>query len=301
MAEVKISELTSATTPLAGTEVVPIVQGGVTKKVAVSNLGGSAAWGGITGTLSNQTDLNSALSGKQDTLVSGTNIKTINSTSLLGSGNVAVQPTLVSGTNIKTINGSSVLGSGDLVVGGGGGLFIPIKPVSGSWYSNTILSENQTTYSIPNSNAMFITPFVGNNTITISDVSIYCNGTDATQEAKIFIYSDSNGKPLTQLALSSGLSLATSGLKTFTLPSNLTLTAGTTYWIGLIYKSFGVGSIYGNDGTKGISIVSDNSTGTPVNTYVYPISYASVPSTITQASLIALNYSNVARINFKSI
>jgi hypothetical protein len=45
MAEVKISELTSATTPLAGTEVVPIVQGGVTKKVAVSNFGGSLpAW-----------------------------------------------------------------------------------------------------------------------------------------------------------------------------------------------------------------------------------------------------------------
>lgn len=37
MAEVKISDLTSATTPLAGTEIVPIVQGGVTKKVAVSN------------------------------------------------------------------------------------------------------------------------------------------------------------------------------------------------------------------------------------------------------------------------
>jgi hypothetical protein len=32
---------------------------------------------------------------------------------------VAVQPTLVSGTNIKTINGGSVLGSGDLAVGGG--------------------------------------------------------------------------------------------------------------------------------------------------------------------------------------
>jgi hypothetical protein len=54
----------------------------------------------------------------QSTLVSGTNIKTINSTSLLGSGNVAVQPTLVSATNIKTINGASVLGSGDLVVSG---------------------------------------------------------------------------------------------------------------------------------------------------------------------------------------
>jgi hypothetical protein len=58
-------------------------------------------------------------SSKQASLVSGTNIKTINSTSLLGSGDVAVQPTLVSGTNIKTINGTSLLGSGDITVGGG--------------------------------------------------------------------------------------------------------------------------------------------------------------------------------------
>lgn len=38
MADVKISQLTSATTPLAGTEVLPIVQSGATKKVAVSDL-----------------------------------------------------------------------------------------------------------------------------------------------------------------------------------------------------------------------------------------------------------------------
>ena len=57
-----------------------------------------------------------ALATKQDTLVSGTNIKTVNSTSLVGSGNVAVQPTLVSGTNIKTINSTTLLGSGDIAV-----------------------------------------------------------------------------------------------------------------------------------------------------------------------------------------
>lgn len=62
-----------------------------------------------------------APSSKQDTLVSGTSIKTVNSTSLLGSGDVAVQPTLVSGTNIKTINGNSLLGSGNLTISGGGG------------------------------------------------------------------------------------------------------------------------------------------------------------------------------------
>lgn len=53
---------------------------------------------------------------KQDALVSGTNIKTVNSTSLLGSGDVAVQPTLVSGTNIKTVNSTTLLGSGNIAV-----------------------------------------------------------------------------------------------------------------------------------------------------------------------------------------
>lgn len=38
MADLKISQLTGATTPLAGSEVVPLVQSGSTKKVAVSDL-----------------------------------------------------------------------------------------------------------------------------------------------------------------------------------------------------------------------------------------------------------------------
>lgn len=56
----------------------------------ISNTQTSAEWGNITGTLSSQTDLNNALGGKQATLVSGTNIKTINSTSILGSGDLEV-------------------------------------------------------------------------------------------------------------------------------------------------------------------------------------------------------------------
>lgn len=90
--------------------------------------------------------LDTALATKQASLVSGTNIKTINGTSVLGSGNITTptttinntltststtealsanmgkslqdgkQATLVSGTNIKTINGTSVLGSGDIAI-----------------------------------------------------------------------------------------------------------------------------------------------------------------------------------------
>lgn len=112
---------------------------------------------------SNVSALETAMGNKQDTLVSGTNIKTINNQSILGEGNLEItggevdltnyytkteadgkfatvtgfneqaadisalqtamdgkQATLVSGTNIKTINGNSILGEGNLVIEGGG-------------------------------------------------------------------------------------------------------------------------------------------------------------------------------------
>lgn len=100
---------------------------GITGTIAQFNTAltdGDFATGGGTATGTNTGDnaVNSLYSGlassKQDTLVSGTNIKTINSTTLLGSGDLAVQATLVSGTNIKTVNGTTLLGSGDLAVTG---------------------------------------------------------------------------------------------------------------------------------------------------------------------------------------
>ena len=48
MADTKISALTAATTPLAGTEVLPIVQSGVTKQVSVANLTAGRAVSGLT-------------------------------------------------------------------------------------------------------------------------------------------------------------------------------------------------------------------------------------------------------------
>lgn len=51
-------------------------------------------------------------------LTSHQSIKTVNNTTMTGTGNVSVQETLVSGTNIKTINNESILGSGNLSVSG---------------------------------------------------------------------------------------------------------------------------------------------------------------------------------------
>jgi len=71
LGQVKISDMPAATS-LTGTELVPIVQSGVNKKAT------PLLW---------QTYLSPIF---QAMLVSGTNIKTVNGNSLLGSGNLAI-------------------------------------------------------------------------------------------------------------------------------------------------------------------------------------------------------------------
>ncbi|MFA5878415.1 MAG: tail fiber domain-containing protein [Candidatus Staskawiczbacteria bacterium] len=124
--------LTAAITSLNGLT-------GASQTFAIGTSGTEPAWGSATTThtlnipMASATDVTAGLlsktdyntfTAKQAALVSGTNIKTVNSTTLLGSGDIAVQPTLVSGTNIKSINGSSILASGDLTL---------LTSLSGAW------------------------------------------------------------------------------------------------------------------------------------------------------------------------
>lgn len=92
----------------------------ITGQQIINAASGTTAWGAITGTLSSQTDLQSALNAKQDTLVSGTNIKTVNSTSLLGSGNITIASspyTLVGSAVGSTItNTTSNMSSASILV-----------------------------------------------------------------------------------------------------------------------------------------------------------------------------------------
>jgi hypothetical protein len=107
-------------------------------KVDRTTLSGGTTWGAIAGTLSNQTDLQSALNGKANTshtqaistitsLQDSLNVKaklshthSISNINNLQDSLNTKQKTLVSGTNIKTINNTSLLGSGNITISGGG-------------------------------------------------------------------------------------------------------------------------------------------------------------------------------------
>jgi len=69
----------------------------------------AAAWGAITGTLSAQTDLQAALDAKQPTLVSGTNIKTLNGSTILGSGDLVISASAAWGGITGTLSSQTDL------------------------------------------------------------------------------------------------------------------------------------------------------------------------------------------------
>jgi uncharacterized protein YjdB len=136
------------------------------------------------------------LSSKQDKLVSGTTIKTINGNSILGEGNLVIegggeglssvahdntltgagtnanplgvdsskfQSPLVSGINIKTINNTSILGNGNIDIpgGGGGDSFLTEETISsGGDVAVTGLELDLYTYNAIVGGSFYINPIV---------------------------------------------------------------------------------------------------------------------------------------------
>jgi hypothetical protein len=138
---------------------------GVTATSPVASSGGqnpvismTQASGSVNGWLSS-TDWNT-FNNKQAALVSGTNIKTVNGTTLLGSGNLAVGTvTSVSGTG--TVNGLTLTGtvtsSGSLTLGGN------LSITADMIYNNFTATASQTT-------------FTTSQTYTASKIQVLVNG-----------------------------------------------------------------------------------------------------------------------------
>ena len=210
--------------------------------------GGGASWGNITGTLSSQTDLQTALDTKQDDLVSG--------------------------TNIKTINGSSVLGSGNLVLSGGGGIHALVQPRSGQVVSAVLTgSAFNTVATTPN--RLTAQPFIPSKTFTTANLYINVSTLGAGVNGRILIYSDLNGIPNTKLYESADLNLSTNGNKIAI--TTFTFNAGTTYW--LCTHCSGTANLTSFPPASVIAMIVSGTSNVP--SYIYNITYGSAPSILS--------------------
>ncbi len=142
------------------------------------------------------------------------------------------QDTLVSGTNIKTINGNSVLGSGDLTISGGSGLqgihaIIPLN--SSAQTSSSLQSNTGGTGQVFSVNRLVAYPFIPAQSFTSSNLQLNVSTIAPGSLGRIAVYSDLNGVPDTSIFISSDLDFSTLGIKTAI--TSISFVAGTTYWL----------------------------------------------------------------------
>lgn len=138
------------------------------------------------------------------------------------------QATLVSGTNIKTINGSTLLGSGDLTISGGGGSSLNLYPKvpSGRWLHG--MSAGYVTNQAPSSGYV---PILVARDMTIDAGGTNINTSSASSTVKMALYSDDGtGYPGAKVADFGTIDSSTTGQKIQTLGTNVDLTAG-LHWI----------------------------------------------------------------------
>jgi hypothetical protein len=115
MPDQKISELSAITAIDNATDVLPIVDTSATttKKITLTQVKTSLALNNVDNTSDANKPVSSAqqtaLDAKQATLVSGTNIKTVNNTSLLGSGNISISSAVAWGGVTGTLSNQTDL------------------------------------------------------------------------------------------------------------------------------------------------------------------------------------------------
>lgn len=223
---------------------------------------------------------------KQAALVSGTNIKTVNSTSLLGSGDVAVQATLVSGTNIKTVNSTSLLGSGNITTPVG--IHAARIPASGGFINPLMIVYQGVTVTTLAVNNLRCFPFIPMKSFTIVSYSIEVTTAVAASNMRVLFYDDLNGLPNAKLHESANIDSSTTGVKTVT--QAYTFNAGTTYWL-CVHSSAAVG-MRTHTATGGAFAWQQYGTSSNMaNNVQYTYAIGSAPATLTTTGAA---YSTVA-------
>jgi len=176
---------------------------------------------------------------KQDALVSGTNIKTVNGDSLLGSGNLAVSGGLE--YSVKTANYTAVDKQG-VLADTSGGAFTVTLPATPSAGAQVVVADAGNSWGTNNLT-------VGRNSSTIGGLAedLVCNITGASVQ---FVYDGTTWEVYAQIGGQGGTAVTLTGTQTLT---NKTLTAPviTTPIV-----------------TQNVQVISTNTTAVRSRTYV---------------------------------
>lgn len=180
MADTKISALTAATTPLAGTEVLPIVQSGVTKQVSVANLTAGRAVSMSSATVSGLTSGRITFAGTGGLLGDSANF-TYNGTQLLV-GQTSYVNTGVSGQATGVFQ-SLVLGG---QASGADSIYFRRTGTAGYY-------QIQTTDGGASSGILELQPYGGNVQIGAGNLVIGTSGNGLTSTGAMTVKSSSGG------------------------------------------------------------------------------------------------------------
>jgi hypothetical protein len=282
MADVKISELPSASTPLAGTEQIPLVQSSTTKKITVSNLLTSANLGTPTAVnLANATNVPMAqASGILPVVNGGTGTST---------------PAIVAGTNV-TVSGTWPNQTINATGGGGSGTVTSASVVSANGLAGTVANPT-TTPAITLSTT--VTGVVKGNGTALSAATA---GTDyVAPGGALGTPSSGTATNLTGLPLSTGvtgtLPVANGGTGT----ASPALVAGTNVTITGSWPNQTINSTGGGSGMVYPGAGIPNSTGTAWGTSYTTTGTGTVVALATAAALTSpsanqINDTNGAQI-----
>jgi hypothetical protein len=229
--------------------------------------GSGATWGDITGTLSAQTDLQTAIDEKlNEDFSSLTSAEPLDGTEVV--------PIVQDGATVKvTTQDIADLGGG----GGGGGLqgIHAIRTLSSGQIASSITTGGSISNTSIFTSRLYFIPFIPNQSFTASALAINVTTGGVGALAKVLVYSDLNGVPNTKLYESAELDCSTTGTKTATTTFNFV--QGTFYWLSITCNiSFAMPFI----GTAALIPINITNTFTVQYHYTYSVTYPTTPTTI---------------------
>jgi hypothetical protein len=187
-----------------------------------------------------------------------------------------LQAQLVSGTNIKTINSTSLVGSGNITTPVG--IHAPLIPASGGFINALMIVFQGVTTTTLAVNNLRCFPFIPMKSFTIVSYSIEVTTAVASSNMRVLFYDSLNGLPNAKLHESANIDSSTIGVKTVT--QAYTFNAGTTYWL-CVQSSAAVGMRTHTATGGAFAWQQTGASSNMVNMVQYTYAIGSAPATLT--------------------